>query len=276
VHPILQDNRVLNSRYAVHDMNATDLEIQGNTFSGNLSGLVLMYGGPVNVRQNTIVESGSPSTGFGVLVKDVGTTLVEENVIADNRVGLHLDNAGRTTGTGLLLTGNTIAMNQIGMMLYPSTVATFTRNSFVENSTQVTLGGQGTTQSVWDPGGVGNYWSDYGGYDANHDGVGDLPYTQSGRMSRLMEENPYLLALSSGPAFRLLSAVEDKWSPARALVTDNHPSMNSGAAQLSAGRSGNSVALWLPGAVLTLACGIFLARARRPRRGKRNGVPAYA
>ena len=57
-----------------------------------------MYGGPVLVVDNTIMESGSPSTGFGVLVKDAGGVTVQSNVMADNRVGVQIDDAGRTGG----------------------------------------------------------------------------------------------------------------------------------------------------------------------------------
>ena len=120
-HTTLEGNRIVDSRYAVHDMYAGDLMVRGNDLVGNLSGLVLMYGGPVTVAANTITESGSPSTGFGVLVKDVGSVTIEGNVIADNRIGVQTDDAGRTGGEPTILRANTIAMNAIGLMLRPST-----------------------------------------------------------------------------------------------------------------------------------------------------------
>ena len=270
---LLEGNLIEHSRYAVHDMFATGLTIAGSTFRGNLSGCVLMYGGPVELRGNTIVESGSASTGFGVLVKDAGSVTLEGNVVADNRIGVHVDDAGRTGGDPTRLKANTIAMNQIGVMLYPSTDATFVANTFVENSTQVTLGGEGVTQAVWTVGGVGNYWSDYGGFDAAGDGTGDLAHTLSGRMSRLLAAEPLLLALASGPAFRLLSAVDDRWSPAEPLVVDEAPLMESRAPALRGARQGSSVRLWIPGLALTVSSAWLLVRARRrPDRSRRAEV----
>lgn len=266
VRPLLQGNTIVDARYAVHDMYATDLRIAGNTLRGNLSGCVLMYGGPITLDANTIVESGSPSTGFGVLVKDTGDVTLTDNVIADNRVGLHIDDAGRTGGAPTMLVDNTIAMNQIGVMLYPSSDSTFTGNSFIENSTQVTLGGTGTTQVRWTEGGVGNFWSDYGGFDAQGDGRGDIPYVESGRMSQLLAEEPILLALASGPAFRLLSAVEDKWSTGDPIVRDGAPLTRSHAPSIRGADRGRSIPLWIPGLFALLVCGRSLVRGRRPRR----------
>ncbi len=260
----IQGNRISGSRYAIHDMYAEGLTIADNVLEGNLSGLVLMYGGPVTVTGNTIVESGSPSTGFGVLVKDVGSVELSRNVVADNRVGIQADDAGRTGGEPVLLHENTFAMNQVGMVLMPSSDATVTGNAFIENSIQVTLGGLGTSQAVWSVDGVGNFWSDYGGYDADGDGVGDLTYASGGRVSRLLAEAPLLQALASGPAFRLLSSVEERWVPESPIVVDQAPLTDAVAPTLHGGREGPTAPLWLPGAVLLASCLWFFLRARRP------------
>lgn len=263
---LLEGNRVVGSRYAVHDMYAEDLTVRANTLEGNLSGLVLMYGGPVTVADNVITESGSPSTGFGVLVKDVGGVTVERNVVADNRVGVQVDDAGRTGGDPTTIYGNTIAMNHIGLLLMPSADTVIASNGFVENTTQVTMGGQGATQAIWSVDGVGNYWSDYGGFDAAGDGTGDIAHVESGRMSQLLASEPLLLALASGPAFRLLSSVEGKWLSSTPLVRDGSPLIAAPGPALRGDRRGASVPLWLPGLALTFGCAWVLLRARRPRR----------
>jgi nitrous oxidase accessory protein len=266
IRPQLIGNTIADSRYAVHDMYAEDLLLQDNTLTGNLSGIVLMYGGPVDVVGNTVTESGSPSTGFGVLVKDTGDVTIRGNILADNREGLHLDDAGRTGGEPVQVADNTIAMNQVGVLLYPSADSGFTGNGFVENSTQVALGGNGATQVNWMVGGVGNYWSDYAGFDRGGDGVGDVPYSASGRVSRLLAEEPLLAALASGPAFSLMSSLEDRWSAATPVVQDDAPILDSRGPAIGGGPAGSPVLLWLAGGTLLAASVWSLRRSRKPRR----------
>jgi nitrous oxidase accessory protein len=263
---VIERNRIVDSRYAIHDMYAENLTVRDNAFEGNLSGVVLMYGGPVAVSGNSIVESGSPSTGFGVLVKDAGSVVLEDNVVADNRVGVQADDAGRTGGEPTSIRGNTIAMNHVGLLLMPSADSVVVGNGFVENSTQVTLGGQGATQAVWTLDGVGNHWSDYGGFDADGDGTGDVVHMETGRMSELLATEPMLLALASGPAFRVLASIEGRWSPGEALVRDEAPLMAAPGPALRGGARGAKVALWLPAAALVVGCGWLLLRVRRPRK----------
>jgi nitrous oxidase accessory protein len=263
---LIERNRIVDSRYAIHDMYAEDLTVRDNAFEGNLSGVVLMYGGPVAVTGNSIVDSGSPSTGFGVLVKDAGSVALERNVVADNRVGIQADDAGRTGGEPTSIRGNTIAMNHVGLLLMPSADSVVVGNGFVENSTQVTLGGQGSTQVLWTLDGVGNHWSDYGGFDADGDGTGDVVHVESGRMSELLAAEPMLLALASGPAFSLLASVEGRWTRGETLVRDDAPLMAAPGPALRGEARGARVALWMPAAAIVMACGSLLLRARRPRR----------
>jgi nitrous oxidase accessory protein len=253
---------IAGSRYAVHAMYADGLVIRDSVLRANLSGVVAMYGGPVLVERDLITESGSPSTGFGVLVKDAADVVVRASTIADNRVGLHIDDAGRTNGAATLVEESTIAMNQVGVLLAPSADPTFTGNAFVENSTQVALAGTGRTQAIWGRDGVGNHWSDYAGFDADGDGVGDLPYTHGGRTSRLIAGDPILLALSSGPAFRLLTAVEDRWAPGDPVARDDAPRMHA-PASIAVVRGSPAVPLWAPGALLLAGSVAALVLGRR-------------
>ena len=262
---VLAGNQILNSRYAVHDMYARNITIDANTLTGNLSGIVMMYGGPATVTNNTITDSGSASTGFGAIVKDVGGATLRANVLADNRIGLDVDDAGRTVGAATLVDGNTIALNQVGVLLVPSADATFTGNAFIENTTQVVLNGTGQAQAIWASGEVGNYWSDYGGFDAHGDGTGDLPYTRSGRTGQLIASNPLLLALASGPAFRLLMAVEDRWAPTNPTVDDPYPLTVVPSPSMAAAQPAPRLPLWIPGSLM-MVTGVVLLRGARRRK----------
>ena len=56
-------------------------------------------------------------------------------------------------------------------------------------------------------------------------------------MSELLAGKPLLLALASGPAFRLLASVGERWAPADPLVTDAAPSLRSSGPDLRASRT---------------------------------------
>jgi hypothetical protein len=115
------------------------------------------------------------------------------NDITANNVGVEIAMAqegGKTSGNKI--TGNQIANNNIGMRFYwMSSYAydgtnplnmnnTIFYNNFVSNSQNVvnTAGWFAPAcANIWDNGATGNYWSDYNGIDANHDGIGDTNYT---------------------------------------------------------------------------------------------------
>lgn len=219
---IIDGNRVADSRYAVHTMYARDLTIVENDFRDNLSGLVLMYRGPVLALRNHLETNRSPSTGFGILIKDVDGAQIIENTVVDNRTGIHIDGpVGGETPARLLR--NTIAANQVGIAAYPSARAVFSGNSIIDNGVQVMAQGGAIDGIEWSGNGLGNYWSTYRGYESFAAGFGAVAHREGGSVDRLLARQPELTMLATTPAFKLLRSVEERWGRVRPVAIDEIP-----------------------------------------------------
>jgi len=269
----LRDNDVRDSRYAIHGMYASDLHADHNYFDGNLAGAILMYGGPFDLRNNTILHSQSPSTGIGIVIKDVSGATIVDNVIVANRVGIKLDNGGATSSASVPATvrSNTIGLNQVGVEIMQASRGGFTRNSFVENTMQVITDGD-VPNIKWTVAGLGNYWSTYKGYDTAGDGVGDIPFVEGGSIARTLARSPVMAALASGPAFRLLQGVEDRWASENPVVLDHHPLIEMQSPVLDRTRRTDLAPRWfgITGGAIAVLAWLLLWRARSSRAEMRH------
>ncbi|MDX1643104.1 MAG: nitrous oxide reductase family maturation protein NosD [Thermoanaerobaculia bacterium] len=198
----IHDNRVVDGRYGLHFMYCDDARIEGNLLADNSVGAFLMYSRRLRLRTNTISGNHGPS-GYGVGLKDMDDAVVSGNYLVGNRVGIFLDNSPRETGSTSSIEGNLLVANDFGILLLPNVRrAQFTGNGMVENQEQVGIAGAGgdPESNTW----LGNYWSDYAGFDADGDRVGDVPYRAERLFESLTGRKPNLRLFHYSPASEAL------------------------------------------------------------------------
>ena len=80
----------------------------------------------------------------------------------------------------------------------------------------------------WSRNGRGNSWGQYRGYDADGDGIGDLPHRVEDAMDALMRRNPLIQALLYTPAHRAVEAAARMFPLYRQppLLVDEQPLMS--------------------------------------------------
>jgi nitrous oxidase accessory protein len=197
------DNYVADGRYGLHFMYSDGAVVEGNRLERNSVGLFLMYSRDLVLRNNVMAENNGPS-GYGVGLKDMDGVVATGNRFIGNRAGLYLDNSPWSYDGHQTFENNVFAYNDVGVLFQPSVKRNhFTGNAFIDNGEQVGVTGTGTfSGNAWTVDGVGNYWSDFAGYDADGDGVGDVSYLLDDLYSELTDTHPTLQFFAETPASR--------------------------------------------------------------------------
>jgi len=198
---IIRDNIITNGRYGLHFMYCDDNLVENNWIEGNSVGAFLMYSRRLTLRQNAFINNRGPS-GYGVGLKDMDGVAATDNLFRSNRVGMYFDNSPWSIDVSQHFQHNAFVHNDIGLLFNPSVARNyFSRNSFIDNLEQVALTGSGNFEgNEFTVAGRGNFWSDYTGYDADDDGLGDLPYVSKSLFENMMDQNPQLRLFQLSPA----------------------------------------------------------------------------
>lgn len=203
----VRGNDVRDGRYGLHFMYCDDALIEENRLLGNSVGAFLMYSRRMIMQHNTVATNRGPS-GYGIGLKDMDDAIVRNNLFLDNRIGAYIDGSPREVDSIGRFEGNVFAYNDIGVEMLPAVRHNeFEANSFVDNQEQVAIAGGGGGQpgaNAWTVGGVGNYWSDYAGFDADQDGSGDVTYRSQRLFEDLMQREPALRLFLYSPATNAL------------------------------------------------------------------------
>ena len=270
---VIQDNTASGGRYGLHFMYSDFAVVERNELTDNSVGAFLMYSRDLTLTDNVMARNNGPS-GFGIGFKDVDGIYATGNRFIDNRIGVHLDNSPWSYDRWQTFDGNLFAFNEIGVGFLPAVRRNiFTGNAFVDNADQVAVLGSGQFfGNEWSLEGTGNFWSDFAGYDADGDGIGDLSYRLEDLYSTLTDDHPELTFFSDTPAARALG-VASRLFPVlkpRPKVEDTAPLVDMPVFPPVRGDSASRVGTGLLAASLSLLAfsGLLvgLASTRRSRR----------
>lgn len=148
----------------------------------------------INITGNVITKNGDPSAprrGIGVYADSAYNLTIANNVFTENEVGIYVKNTSHNLITANMISnnldsgihlelsdGNNIAQNTLsnntyGIRLIITEDNLIVHNNFVNNSNQTfTL----QSESFWDNGVEGNYWTHHSIVDVNNDGLADEAY----------------------------------------------------------------------------------------------------
>lgn len=255
---VIRDNVITNGRYGLHFMYCDDNLVENNRSEGNSVGAFLMYSRRLSLRHNIFANNRGPS-GYGVGLKDMDGVEATNNLFSGNRVGMYFDNSPWSVDVSQHFSHNVFAYNDIGLLFNPSVKRnSFSHNNFIDNLEQVGLTGSGTFEgNAFTVAGRGNYWSDYAGYDAGGDGLGDLPYVSKSLFENMMDKTPQLRLFQLSPAqqaVELAARAFPIFQP-KPKFTDEAPLMSPVPVEIALPPAGPAWPMWAVAAALLLLAG---------------------
>ncbi len=217
-------NRFEDGRYGMHIIFSPRLVVQGNHIEHMQTGIVVLYSPGLVVRGNHVAHALTGGGG-GLAFKESDQALVEDNEILHCTVGLQVDAPPQPVGV-LKVRGNRFAYNITGVFTYGEAGGhQFENNRFENNLTQVGISGPGAgSANVW----MGNYWSNYQGFDRDGNGVGDTPHEDMMFADRIWLETPKATFFRNSPGLELLDFLERlaPFSTPHLVLRDPKPRMH--------------------------------------------------
>ncbi|PKH07089.1 nitrous oxide reductase family maturation protein NosD [Moritella sp. Urea-trap-13] len=247
---LVEGNTVSETRDGLYVISSQDNELRNNTLHDLRFGVHYMYSHNNKVVNNfsynarvgyalmssrKLIVSGNRSLNtedYGFLlnfitfseisnnhVKDVWTK-PENKVLGRDGKGLFIYNSGYNT-----IKYNTVDTAEIGIHLTAgSENVKVYGNNFINNPIQVKY--VSNKRQEWSVDGIGNYWSNYLGWDLNGDGKGDTAFEPNDGIDKMVWEYPEAKVLLDSPAVLLLRWVQNQFPILKpGGVKDSHPLM---------------------------------------------------
>lgn len=181
-HNIIRNNTFLGGGIQLYYYSSNN-EIENNTISFSSIGIYLNNFCNYNKIKNNVIYN---STYEGINIYQSDFNQLRGNMITLSETGVLMEGADNT-----ILANNTIRQNYVGVHLFSGCKNNLIYNNFFENN--INAHGTGAEWNITKKAGRniiggnylgGNYWSDYLGKDLDGDGIGDtnIPHTCNNRI----------------------------------------------------------------------------------------------
>ncbi|WP_229263723.1 right-handed parallel beta-helix repeat-containing protein [Cohnella cholangitidis] len=209
----VKDNWIYRSRYGIHCMYTDGTRVIGNQGEYNVTGAMVMGVRDAIVSSNSFRKQSENVNSQGILLFDVQTSLIEDNVVEGNRVGIYMELSSDNK-----LRNNSVLRNFMGIQFLESENNRFHNNRFIANVIEAeALESSGNLMES-------NYWDAIQGLDLNQDGLSEIPYAINPLYQLLIQKTPAYQLFFQSPSMVYLSNLfmneKGNWA------TDASPLMN--------------------------------------------------
>lgn len=228
-----------------HELLLKDNELSNNRRGASGTGILLKDADNIFVEGNTLLRNKYGMTVEGTPNSAGATATFLRNTFALNDTGIGMFSNAPITFVENAMIENTVQVQAVSGALGARLDA--------EHGTSMTTStGSGTTShdghsgqddapieptpsvgsrpesAVWTLSGRGNYWSDYSGYDADGDGVGDRPYLPEPPFAGALDSNDTLRLFQHTLAQQAIDMASDMFPVYRydAVIQDSGPLMS--------------------------------------------------
>lgn len=174
-----------NLRYGLHFMFSNDDSYTDNHFENNGAGVAVMFSKRIKMIGNTFKKNWGTAS-YGVLLKEINDAEISHNIFNENTIGINIEGSNRIQYTHNDFVNNGWAIKVRGACFENI----FNRNNFMHNSFDVSYN-TNMNDNLFE----NNYWSDYTGYDLDHNQIGDIPYRPVKLFSYIVNSTPETIVL---------------------------------------------------------------------------------
>ncbi|GGF69217.1 copper-binding periplasmic protein [Paenibacillus albidus] len=201
----VDQNRLSYLRYGVHCMYINGSSVTDNIGEYNVTGAMVMGVKDVVVSGNSFRKQSQNVHSQGILLYDVRTSRIFNNLVEGNRVGIFMQQSSGNT-----LRNNLVLRNFVGIQFEGAEDNRFQRNGFIANVIEAQASGSQNNELN------GNFWDSFQGLDISGDGFSDLPYAINPFYQQLIEREAAYQLFFQSPGMTFLSDMfnsgKEQWS----------------------------------------------------------------